>query len=200
MRWTAADGSAAGFWQPSEAAAEALTIAPVQRFPAVLTKLVDLLSGEVIPRLSAEEKVLLPLITGGSNSGRPIVLNHDDVSRLTETLSILSLRRAGKDAGRVRATASTLLAVLNAKRQAESILIARVRALPVADRPADVLGDQLEAEVRASRACQIFVSEPDRLPTEAWALRDNPKPNRIGPVARSGTSPVADVVAALGMM
>lgn len=170
---------------------------PLQRSPAVLTELVDLLSAKVIPRLSAEEKVLLPLVTSGSDSARSIGLNHRDVSRLTEMLSILSLRPAKPDAGRIRATASTLLTALRVQRQAETILMVRVRALPAADRSADVLGGRLEEEVQTSRASQILVSEADRLPTEAWVLRNNSKPTRIARAAEGGASPVADVIAAL---
>ena len=193
----AADEASAGFWPPIEAAVETLMTASLRRLPAVLIELVALLSGEVIPRLSAEEKILLPLVSSGSDSVRSIGLNRNDVSRLTETLSILSLRPTGSETGRIRATASTLLTVLKAQRQAENILIARIRALPAADRCAETLGDRLEEEAQTSLASQIFVSEADRLPTEAWALRHNPKPTRIGHVAQGGKSPVADLVAAL---
>lgn len=186
-----------GFWQPAEAAAEALMTASPRRLPALLTELVVLLSGEVIPRLSAEEQILLPLVSSGSDSARSIGLNDDDVSRLTETLSILSLRPTGSGVGRIRATASTLLTVLKAQRQAENILIARVRALPAGDRRAGMLGDRLEEAAQASLSSQIFVSEGDRLPTEAWVLRDNPKPTRIGRAVPGRKSPVADLVAAL---
>lgn len=173
-----------------------MTASP-RRLPALLTELVVLLSGEVIPRLSAEEQILLPLVSSGSDSARSIGPNDDDVSRLTETLSILSLRPTGSGVGRIRATASTLLTVLKAQRQAENILIARVRALPAGDRRAGMLGDRLEEAAQASLSSQIFVSEGDRLPTEAWVLRDNPKPTRIGRAVPGRKSPVADLVAAL---
>jgi hypothetical protein len=90
-----------------------------------------------------------------------------------------------------------LLTVLGRQRQAEANLVARIRALPAADRRADGLGKRLEEEAQASRASQIFVSEADRLPTEAWVLRHNPKPARIERVAPGRTSPVADLVAAI---
>ena len=90
-----------------------------------------------------------------------------------------------------------LLTVLGAQRQAEATLLARIGALPAADRCAGVLGDRLEKEAKASRASQFFVSEADRLPTEAWVLRYNQKPARIGRIARGTTSPVADLVAVL---
>ena len=194
---TATDGGLARFWQPIEAAAESLTTASPQTLPAVLTNLVDLMVGELIPRLSAEEKVLLPLVSIESESSGSIRLNHADVSRVTETLSTLALQPPVSGAGPIRRTASMLLTVLGRQRQAEATLVARIRALPAADRRAEGLGKRLEEEAQASRASQIFVSEADRLPTEAWVLRHNPKPARIGRVAPGRTSPVADLVAAI---
>ena len=91
----ATDGGLARFWQPIEAAAESLTTASPQTLPAVLTNLVDLMVGELIPRLSAEEKVLLPLVSIESESSGSIRLNHADVSRVTETLSTLALQPPG---------------------------------------------------------------------------------------------------------
>ncbi|HEX9097792.1 MAG TPA: hypothetical protein VF990_17020, partial [Candidatus Dormibacteraeota bacterium] len=130
-------------------------------------------------------------------SGRSIALNCAGVSRLTETISTLALRPTVSDIGRIHRTASALLSLLAEQRQAEATLVTRIRALPVADRRAGVLGERLEEEAQASRASQFFVSEADRLPTEAWALRHNPKANRIGRVAQSRASPVADLVAVL---
>lgn len=193
---SATDDGLARFWQPIEAAAESLTTASPQTLPAVLTNLVDLLVGDVIPRLSAEEKVLLPLVSIDPESGYSIRLNHTDVSRVAETLSTLALPTHISDMGRIRRTASMLLTVLGRQRQAEAMLVARICALPPADRPA-VLLDRLAEEGQASRAGQMFVSEADRLPTEASVLRHNPKPVRIGRLAPDRTSPVADLVAAI---
>ena len=193
----AAGRGLAGFWKPIEAAADSLTTASAQTLPAVLTNLVDLLAGDLIPRLRAEEKVLLPLVSAELESGRSTGLNCADVSRLTETISTLAARPTASDVGRIHRTASTLLAVLAGQRQAEATLVARIRALPAGDRCAGSLSDRLEEEAQASRASQFFVSEADRLPTEAWVLRHNPKAAWIGRVASGRASPVADLVAVL---
>jgi hypothetical protein len=193
----ATDGGLAGFWQPIEAAAESLAMASPQTLQAVLTKLVDLLAGDLIPRLRAEEKVLLPLVSTELKPGRPTGLNCAGVSRLTETISTLGNRPTASDIGRIHRTATTLLAMLAGQRQAEASLVARIRTLPAADRCAGVLRKRLEEEAQVSRASQFFVSEADRLPTEAWVLRDNPKAAWIGRVAPSRTSPVTDLVAVL---
>jgi hypothetical protein len=193
----ATDGGLARFWQPIEAAAASLATAPPQTLRTVLTNLVDLLAGDLIPRLRAEEKVLLPLVSTELESGRSIGLRCAGVSRLTETISTLALRPTVSEIGRIHRTASVLLALLAGQRQAEAMLVARIRALPAADRCAGVLSDRLEEEAHASRGSQIFVSEANRLPTEAWVLRHNPKAARIGRVAQSRTSPVADLVAVL---
>jgi hypothetical protein len=193
----AIDGGLAGFWQPIEAAAESVATASPQTLRAVLTNLVDLLAGDLIPRLRAEEKVLLPLVSAELELGRSIGLNCAGVSRLTETISTLGVRPTASDIGRINRTASTLLAVLTRQRQAEATLVARIRALPAADRCPGVLSDRLEEEAQVSRANQFFVSEADRLPTEAWVLRHNPKAAWIGRVAPGRTSPVTDLVAVL---
>jgi hypothetical protein len=193
----ATDGGLARFWQRLEAAAESLTTASPQTLPVVLTSLVDLMVGDLIPRLSAEEKVLLPLVSIQPESGLSKGLNHADVSRMTETLSTLALRPPVSDTGPIRHNASMLLTMLREQRQAEAMLVARIRALPAADRFTGVLGHRLEEEAQASRASQVLVSEPDRLPTEAWVLRHNPKPARIGRVAPGRASPVADLVAVI---
>jgi hypothetical protein len=193
----AADGGLAGFWQPIYAAADSLATASPQTLRAVLTNLVDLLAGDLIPRLRAEEKVLLPLVSAELAPGRSTNLNCAGVSRLTETISTLAVRPAALDIGRIHRTASTLLALLAGQRQAEAMLVARILALPAGDRCAGSLSYRLEEEAQASRASQFFVSEADRLPTEAWVLRHNPKAARIGRVAPGRTSPVADLVAVL---
>ena len=194
---TAAAGELARFWQPIEAAAESSATAPPQALRALLTNLVDLLAGDLIPRLRAEEKVLLPLVSTELESGGSIGLHCAGVSRLTETISTLALRPTVSEIGQIHRTASALLALLAEQRQAEATLVARICALPAADRCAGVLGDRLEKEAHASRASQFFVSEANRLPTEAWVLRHNPKAVRIGRVAQSRISPVADLVAVL---
>ncbi|HSP09594.1 MAG TPA: hypothetical protein VLU92_08370 [Candidatus Dormibacteraeota bacterium] len=163
----------------------------------MLTAIVEVLAADLIPRLRAEEKVLLPLVSTSLEPGTSKGLSCAEVSRLTETISTLGARAAVSDSGRIQSIASTLLAVLEEKRLAEATLVARVRALPVADHGAGSLGDRLEEEAHAARASQFFVSEADRLPTEAWVLRDNPKSARIGRLAPGRTSPVADLVAVL---
>ncbi len=193
----ATDGGLARFWQPIEAAAQSLATASPQTVRAVLTNLVDLLAGDLIPRLRAEEKVLLPLVSTELESGGSIGLNHADVSRMTETLSILALQPRVSGMGRIRSTAPKLLTVLGRQRQAEAMLVARIRALPAAGRSTGVLVDRLNEEAQASRAGQMFVSDADRLPTEAWVLRHNPKPVGIGRLAPGRTSPVPDLVAAI---
>lgn len=193
----APDGGIAGFWQPIEAAANSLATASPQTLRAVLTNLVDLLAGDLIPRLRAEEKVLLPLVSTELALGGSTNLNCAEVSRLTETISTLAVRSAALDLGRIHRTAAALLALLAGQREAEATLVARLRALPAADRCAGSLSDRLEEEAQASRASQLFVSEADRLPTEAWVLRHNPKAARIGRFAPGRTSPVADLVAVL---
>ncbi len=193
----ATDGGLAGFWQPIEAAAESLAAASPQTLRAVLTNLVDILAGDLIPRLRAEEKVLLPLVSTELDSGGSIGLHCAGVSRLTESISTLAGQPPASDIGRIHRTASALLALLAGQRQAEATLVARIRALPAADRCAEALSDRLEEEAEASRASQFFVSEADRLPTEAWVLRHNPKAAQIGRVAPGRTSPVADLVAVL---
>jgi hypothetical protein len=187
----------ARFWQPIEAAAKSLATVSVQNLPGTMASLVNLLAGDLVPRLRAEENVLLPLVSTERQSGPSVGLNHADVSRLAETISTFALRPAGSDVGRVHRIASTLLAVLGEQRQAEARLVARVRALPAAGRGAAVLGDRLEEEAQASRASQFFVSPADRLPTEAWVLRQNPKPARLEGIAQDRTSAVADLVAVL---
>jgi hypothetical protein len=193
----APDGGLAGFWQPIEAAADSLATASPQTLPAVLTNLVGLLAGDLIPRLRAEEKVLLPFASTEFEPGRSTGLNCAGVSRLTETISTLAARPTDSDIRRIHRAASALLAMLAGQRQAEATLVARIRALPAADRRAGSLSDRLEEEAQASRAIQFFVSEAERLPTEAWVLRHNPKAPRIGHVASGRKSPVADLVAAL---
>ncbi|MGA7911496.1 MAG: hypothetical protein WCC30_08110 [Candidatus Dormiibacterota bacterium] len=193
----AIDGGLARFWQPIEAAAESLATASPQAMRAVLTNLVDLLVGDLIPRLRAEEKVLLPLVSTELESGGSIGLQCANVSRLTESISTFAGRPPVSDIGRIHRTASALLALLAGQRQAEATLVARIRTLPAADRSAGALSDRLEEEAQASRASQFFVSEADRLPTEAWVLRHNPKAAQIGRVAPGRTSPVADLVAVL---
>jgi hypothetical protein len=192
----ATDGGLAGFWQAIEAAADSLATASPQTLPAVLTNLVDLLAGDLIPRLRAEEKVLIPLVSSEPAPGRSN-LNCAGVSRLTETISTLAVRPAALDIGRIHRTASALLALLAEQREAEATLVARIRALPAGDRCAGSLSDRLEEEAHASRASQFFVFEADRLPNEAWAPRYNRKTARIGRVAPGRTSPVADLVAVL---
>jgi hypothetical protein len=193
----ATDGGLAGFWQPIEAAVESLVTASPQTLPAVLPNLVDLLAGELIPRLRAEEKVLLPLVSAEPESGRSTGLNCAGVSRLTETLSSLAVRPHISETGPIHRAASVLLALLGEQRRAEAKLVARIRALPVAVRSTGVLADRLEEEARASRASQTFVSEADRLPTEAWVLRNNPKPVRVARLQPDRTSAVADLVTAI---
>jgi hypothetical protein len=191
------DRGLAGFWQPIETAADSLATALPQTLPAVLANLVDLLAGDLIPRLRAEEEVLLPLVSAELEPSRWPALNCSALSRLTETISILAARPTASDIGRVHRTASSLLALLAEQRQAEATLVARIRALPAAGGCIGPLSGRLEEEAQASRASQFFFSEADRLPTEAWVLRHNPKAARIGRVAPGRTSPVADLVAAL---
>ena len=193
----ATDGALAGFWQPIEAAAESLAAASAQTLPAVLADLVDLLAGDLIPRLRAEETVLLPLVSAELEPGRSTGLNCDGVSRLTETISALADRPTASDVGRIHRTASRLLGMLAEQRQAEATLVVWIRALPTAARRAGSLTDRLEEEAQAARASQFFISEADRLPTEAWVLRHNPKAARIRRLAPRRTSPVADLVAVL---
>ena len=187
------DPRLARFWEQIEAAAESLATASPQTLSAVLTNLVDVIVGDLIPRLSAEERVLLPLVSTEPESGRSIGLNPADVSRLTETISTLALRPSVSELGRIRRTALKLLTVLGQQREAEARRVGRIRALPPADLWAGALGDRLENEAHASRASQFFVSEADRLPTEAWVLRHNPKASRIGRIAQGRPSPVADL-------
>ncbi len=193
----AGDGGLARFWQPIEAAASSLATAPAQNLPAAIAGLVHLLAGDLIPRLRAEESVLLPLVLAEQQPSSPVGLNHADVSRLAETISTFALRLSVSDVGRVHRTASTLLTVLGVQRAAEARLVALVRTLPAADRGGTMLGDRLEQQAQASRASQFFLSPADRLPTEAWVLRDNPKPARLEGVAQDMTSAVADLVAIL---
>jgi len=192
----AIDDRLAGFWQPIEAAAESLTASP-QTLSAVLANLVDLLAGDLIPRLRAEEEVLLPLVSAELEPSRSPALNCAALSRLTETISTLSVRPTASDIGRVHRTASALLALLAEQRQAEATLVARIRASPATGRGVGSLSGRLEEEAQASRESQFFFSEADRLPTEAWVLRHNPKAARIGRVAPGRTSPVADLIAVL---
>ncbi|MEP6753280.1 MAG: hypothetical protein ABI959_11100 [Candidatus Dormiibacterota bacterium] len=157
----------------------------------------DLLAGDLIPRLRAEESVLLPLVSADLALGDSRPPNQAAVSRAAETISMLALRSAS-DIEQIHRVASDLLATLMEQRRAEATLVERIRALPVKDIDAAVIGVRLEEAARASRGSQLFVAEADRLPTEAWALRNNPKPVRILPVKGRG-SPVADLVAALAV-
>ena len=191
------DGGLARFWQPIEAAAESLVTASPQTLPAVLANLVDLLAGDLIPRLRAEEDVLLPLVSAELEPSRSPALNCAALSRLAETISTLSARPTASDIGRIHRTASALLALLAEQRQAEATLVVRIRASQAAGRCVGSLSSRLEEEAQASRESQLFFSEADRLPTEAWVLRHNPKAARIGRVAPGRTSPVADLVAVL---
>jgi hypothetical protein len=193
----AIDGRLAPFWQPIEAAAESIASASPTTLPTALTNLVDLLARDLIPRLRAEEKVLLPLLSSDLEPDRSIGLDCSGVSRLTESISTLAVRPAASDIGRIDRASSALLALLAGQRQAEATLVRRIRALPAADYRAGAVSDRLEKEAQASRASQFFISEPDRLPTEAWVLRHNPKAARIERIAPGGTSPVADLVAVL---
>lgn len=192
----ASEPGPARFWQPLETAVEAVGSAPLDRLPSILADLVVLLVGDLIPRLRAEEIVLLPLVTADQRLGETLTFNHAEVSRAAEAISTLSLRPIS-DLGRVHQTASRLLRVLREQRRAEATLVTLIRALPVADRSAAILGDRLEEAAQASRDSEIFVSEADRLPTEAWVLRHNPKPPRIGRLALGRRSPVADLVGLL---
>ncbi|MFI5387981.1 MAG: hypothetical protein ACHQ50_17885 [Fimbriimonadales bacterium] len=161
--------------------------------------LVNLLANDLLPRLRAEEIVLLPLFSTEQQSSHEEGLDSGKVSRLAEAISALAVRPTASDTKRVQRVVSAVLTVLGEQRQAEARLVGRIRALPASDRGAAGLGDRLEAEAQASRMSQFFISEADRLPTEAWVLRHNPKPARIGLVARSGPSPVADLVAVLAV-
>lgn len=192
----ASEPGPARFWQPIEAAVGAVGSAPPDRLPAILADLVVILVGDLIPRLRAEEIVLLPLVPTDQRLGETLTFNHAEVSRAAEAISTLSLRPIS-DLGRVHQIASRLLTVLREQRRAEATLVTLIRALPVADRSAAILGDRLEAAAQASRDSEIFVSEADRLPTEAWVLRHNPKPPRIGRLVPGRRSPVADLVGLL---
>ncbi len=191
------DGELARFWQPIEAAAAYLATVSARNMPGATADLVNLLAGDLVPRLRAEETVLLPLVSTESQSGPRAGLNHTDVSRLAETISTITLRPTVSDLGRLHRIASKLLAELGEQRRAEARLVARVLALPPAHRGTAVLADRLEEEALASRASQFFVSAADRLPTEAWVLRTNPKAARLGGIAPDRMSAVADLVAAL---
>ncbi len=194
----AIDDGLAIFWQTIEAAAESLATASPQMVPDVVTDLTDLLAGDLIPRLRAQEKVLLPLLSIEPEPERSIGLDCAAVSSLTEYISTLAIRPAASDIGRIHRAASSLLALLAEQRQAEATLVWRiVRALPAAERSSGALGHRLEKEVQASRASQFFISEADRLPTEASVLRHNPRAARIGRIAPGRTSPVEDLVSAL---
>lgn len=191
------ESALAGFWQPIDGAARSLATAPPQALREALTELVDLLAGDLIPRLRAEEQVLLPLVSTDLEPGGSSGLDCAGVSRLTETISSLGDRPAAPDVRLIRRSASALVAMLAGQRQAEAKLVGRIRALPAGDRRTGSLGARLTEAAQASRADQVFVSEGDRLPTEAWVIRHNPKPAWIGRVAPGGTSPVADLVAVL---
>jgi hypothetical protein len=193
----ATDARLARFWQPIEAAASFLATASSQEMSGALADLVHRLAGDLVPRLHAEECVLLPLVSTERQASPPVGLNPGGVSRLAETLSTFALRLTDSDMRRVHLLASTLLTVLGEQRQAEAALVARIRALQVAGRDGPVLGDRLEVEARASRASQFFVSAAGRLPTEAWVLRKNPKPVRMGRIAHGRASPVGDLIAVL---
>ncbi len=185
------------FWRPIEAAAELVRTAPLGRLPPAVADLVDLLAGDLIPRLRAEESVLLPLVSGDLRQGESRPVNHAAVSRAAEAISILALRPAS-ETGRIHRVASDLVAMLTEQRQAEASLVARIRALHITDIDAAIIVVRLEEAARASRGSQLFVAEADRLPTEAWVLRHNPKSVRILSV-KDRSSPVADLVAALGV-
>jgi hypothetical protein len=174
-----------------------LSTVSVQDLPGAMESLVNLLAGDVVPRLHAEEHVLLPLVSTERQPGRSVGVNHVDVSRLAEAISTFALRPAVSDLGRIHRVASTLLVVLGEQRHAEARLVERVRVLPAADRGAAGLGNRLEQEAQASRASQLTLSPAGRLPTEAWVLRQNPKPDLLGSIAQGRTSAVADVVALL---
>ncbi len=194
----ASDAGLARFWQPIEAAASFLATSSSEDMPGALADLVHLLAGDLVPRLHAEERVLLQLISTERRASPPVGLDPAGVSRLAETLSTFALRLTDSDMGRVHLVASTLLKVLGEQRHAEAVLVARIRALPAAGRDGPLLADRLEAAAQASRASQFFVSAAGRLPTEAWVLRKNPKPSRMGRIAHGRASPVADLIEVLG--
>jgi hypothetical protein len=185
----------AAFWQPIEAAAESAASASSQALPEILADLVEMLGSDLVPRLFAEERVLVPLVSTDQESQRAVGLRSTDVSRLAETISSRSFRPTDSDAERVRRTASMLCRVLEEQRLAERGLVTRVCALPAAGPGARLIGVGLEREAKASRASQVFVKEADRLPTEAWALRHNPKSPRMRRPSPARSSPVADLVA-----
>lgn len=187
----------ARFWLPIEAAADSLGTVSEDDLPGAMATLVDRLAGDLVPRLRAEESVLLPLVSTAGPASRSVGLDHAAVSRLAETISTFALRLTASDVGRVHHVASTLIAVLGEQRQAEAVLVELIGALPAADWNAADLRDRLEQEAQASRASQFFVSPADRLPTEAWALRQNPKPIRLRGIAKGRTSAVADLVVVL---
>jgi hypothetical protein len=191
------DARLARFWQPIEAAASFLATSSSQEMRGALADLVHLLAGDLVPRLHAEERVLLPLVSTERQASPPVGLNPAGVSRLAETLSTFALRLTDSDLGRVHLVASTLVTLLGEQRQAEAALVARIRALPRAGCDGPLLGDRLEVEAQASRASQFFVSAAGRLPTEAWVLRKNPKPPRIGRIVHGRASPVADLIEVL---
>jgi hypothetical protein len=190
----ATDARLARFWQPIETAASFLATLSPQEMTGALSDLVHLLAGDLVPRLHAEERVLLPLVSTERQACPPVGLDPAGVSRLAETLSTFALRLTDSDMGRVQLVASTLVTVLGEQRQAEAALVALIRALPAAGRDGPLLGDRLETEAQASRASQFFVSAAGRLPTEAWVLRKNPKPPRMGPIEHGRASPVADLI------
>ena len=168
--------------------------------PQVLASVLDLLTGEVIPRMQAETTVLLPIVGAPRHVIDGWSRRRLELSRLAESISMMSLTARSSRVRRAPQVVSELDFALTAQREAETEAIEALRNLRLEASALRELGERLEAGEVAARKDLLFVAEPERAATEASALRRNPKPPRIVSVQATGGAPsVRGVLKALGL-
>jgi hypothetical protein len=179
----------AELWRDIEGAVSAVESSPRRGDQFSLASVLDLLVSEVIPRMQAETAVLLPVVGAPPHSIDGWSRRRLELSRLAESISMMTLAARSSKVRRAPQVVSELDRALTTQREAETGVVEALHNLHLGASAMRELGVRLEAAEVAARKDLLFVTEPDRAATEAFALRHNPKPPRIVSVQATGRAP-----------
>ncbi|PZR98994.1 MAG: hypothetical protein DLM67_04715 [Candidatus Nephthysia bennettiae] len=150
---------------------------------APIDRVLDLLIQQVLPHLHAEEAVLFPAVEDAlqqPEATTALRVQHAELMRLVEELGMLSNnaqpeRLHGAEMGRFHRNLDALRGLLSRHLQEERAVCGRALCDTLGpDEIAGLLRAMAEAEERA-RQDIVLVALPWRDPTEAVALRPNPR-------------------------
>ncbi len=153
---------------------------------AAVDRVLDLLIQQVLPRLDAEEAVLFPAVANAlqqPEATAALRAEHVEIRRLVEVLGTVGnnshhKRLSRGEAARLRRNLDALRGLLGRHLQEEESMCCRALCgTPGPDEAAALLRAMADAEERARHGI-VLVALPWRDPTEAIALRPNPRATR----------------------